>query len=98
MNDTQLKPLVALVALGRERGFLTHAEISDTLPDVDLGQIQRVLEELGIPLVERAPANDTVGLEASAEALVMDEAAIEDAAAAVMQSDGRATHAHRDIH
>ncbi|WP_019447825.1 RNA polymerase sigma factor RpoD [Cupriavidus sp. BIS7] len=91
MNSTQLEPLVALVALGRERGFLTHGEMSDALPDGDVGQIQRVLEELGIPLVERAPANETVGLEASADALVMDEAAIEDAAAAVMQSDGRAT-------
>lgn len=90
MNSPKLEPLVALVALGRERGFLTHGEISDALPDGDVEQIQRVLEELGVPLVERAPADNTVGLEASADALVMDEAAIGEAAATIMQNDGRA--------
>ncbi|MGC4417516.1 RNA polymerase sigma factor RpoD [Cupriavidus sp. Met-2] len=89
MNNTHPESLVALVALGRERGFLTHGEISDALPDSDFGQIQRVLEELGVQIVERTLPNEPVRLEEHADALVVDEAVIEEAAAAVMQADGR---------
>jgi RNA polymerase primary sigma factor len=55
---TQIK---ALIALGKERGYLTYAEINDHLPDdiVDSEQIEGIIttfNNLGIQVFEEAPA------------------------------------------
>lgn len=59
MNDNQQ---TNLIALGKERGFLTRGEISDHLPDgKDMAgitdRIPVMLAELGIEVVDRAPAH-----------------------------------------
>ena len=65
---TQLKNLIIL---GKERGFLTYAEINDHLPDevLDADQIEGVismLNDMGIQVYDEAP---------DAETLLMNEAA-----------------------
>ncbi|CAG9187029.1 RNA polymerase sigma factor RpoD [Cupriavidus pinatubonensis] len=93
MNAIQPPHLLALIALGRERGFLIHGEISDCLSDGEAAmadQILAVLAELGVPVVDRAPIDDGMRLEENADAPAMDEHAIAEAAAAVTPIDGRA--------
>jgi RNA polymerase primary sigma factor len=92
MNATQPSHLAALIALGRERGFLIHGEISDCLVDGEAAmtdQVLAVLADLGIPVVDRAPLDDGMRLEANVDTHA-DEQAIVEAAAALMPIDGRA--------
>ncbi|MCL2162115.1 MAG: RNA polymerase sigma factor region1.1 domain-containing protein, partial [Betaproteobacteria bacterium] len=57
---TQLK---TLITLGKERGYLTYAEISDHLPD-DVADAERIediittFNSLGIQVYDAAPATD----------------------------------------
>jgi len=58
----RLKPLIVL---GKERGFLTYAEINDHLPDdlVDADQIEGVISmigDMGIQVYDEAPDADTL--------------------------------------
>ncbi|EHP38481.1 RNA polymerase sigma 70 (sigma D) factor RpoD [Cupriavidus basilensis OR16] len=93
MNDNQQTNLLTLIALGKERGFLTHGEISDHLPDGKdqagiADGILAMLVELGIEVVDRAPA-DTMLLSEDAPAASADEVTVEEATAAITQSDSR---------
>lgn len=93
MNDNQQTSLLMLIALGKERGFLTHGEISDHLPDGKdqasiTDRILAMLAELGIEVVDRAPA-DTMLLIEDAPVSSSDEATLEEATAAITQSDNR---------
>ncbi|TFW05290.1 RNA polymerase sigma factor RpoD, partial [Oxalobacteraceae bacterium OM1] len=54
------RQVAALIKLGKERGYITHAEMYDHLPDDAQGpdsiaEIQRTLDDMSIALVEQAP-------------------------------------------
>ena len=93
-RQSQLKQLIAL---GKEQGYLTYSQMNDYLPTemVDPDQIEEIgntLQDMGIPLYEKAPENDALlAPETSAPA---DDEAIEEAAAALAAIDaelGRTT-------
>jgi RNA polymerase primary sigma factor len=68
--DTRRTRLKTLIALGKERGFLTYAEINDHLPDdlVDAEQIESIIStfnDMNIQVFDEAPA---------AEELLLNEA------------------------
>jgi RNA polymerase primary sigma factor len=59
--ETKRTRLKTLIALGKERGFLTYAEINDHLPDdlVDAEQIESIIStfnDMGIQVFDHAPA------------------------------------------
>jgi RNA polymerase primary sigma factor len=61
--ETKRTRLKNLIALGKERGFLTYAEINDHLPDdlVDAEQIESIIttfNDMGIQVYDEAPANE----------------------------------------
>ena len=82
--ETRRTRLKNLIALGKERGFLTYAEINDHLPDdlVDAEQIESIIStfnDMGIQVFDEAPAADDMLLAESAPAPV-DEAEVEEEA------------------
>jgi len=88
-----------LIKLGKERGFLTYAEINDHLPDdmVDAEQIESIIttfNDMGIRVYDEAPDADTLLISEAAPAAVPDEDAEEEAEAALSTVDpefGRTT-------
>ncbi|MCL4725058.1 MAG: RNA polymerase sigma factor RpoD, partial [Rhodocyclaceae bacterium] len=59
--ETRRTRLKTLIALGKERGFLTYAEVNDHLPDdmVDAEQIESIIStfnDMGIQVFDEAPA------------------------------------------
>ena len=88
-----------LIKLGKERGFLTYAEINDHLPDdmVDAEQIESIIttfNDMGIQVYDEAPDADTLLISEAAPAVVPDEDAEEEAEAALSTVDaefGRTT-------
>src|SRR6266446_7171976 len=88
-----------LIKLGKERGFLTYAEINDHLPDdmVDAAQIESIIStfnDMGIQVYDEAPDADTLLISETAPAGVPDEDAEEEAEAALSTVDpefGRTT-------
>jgi RNA polymerase primary sigma factor len=88
-----------LIKLGKERGFLTYAEINDHLPDdmVDAEQIESIIttfNDMGIQVYDEAPDADTLLISEAAPAVVPDEDAEEAAEAALSTVDpdfGRTT-------
>ncbi|SDD56440.1 RNA polymerase primary sigma factor [Cupriavidus sp. YR651] len=96
MSENLRTNLLALIALGKERGFLTRGEVSDQLPDCEdtsgiLDRMLAMLADLGIEVVDRAPAEVATWLNQDAAPSANDEDAAEEAAAAITQSDGRLT-------
>ncbi|WER50426.1 RNA polymerase sigma factor RpoD [Cupriavidus sp. WKF15] len=96
MSENLRTNLLALIALGKERGFLTRGELSDQLSDCEdaAGILERTLEilaDLDIEVVDRAPAEGAAWLTQDAAPSTDDEDAAEEAAAAIIQSDGRMT-------
>ncbi len=85
-----------LIAKGKEKGFLTYAEVNDHLPDgiVDPEQIEdiiRVINDMGITVYENTPNAEVIEL---AKGNITDEDAAEEAAAALTTLDsefGRTT-------
>ncbi|MCP5279660.1 MAG: RNA polymerase sigma factor RpoD [Thiobacillus sp.] len=90
--------LRALIMLGKERGYLTYAEINDHLPDemLDAEQIEGVvsmINDMGIQVFDQAPTAEDL-LMSEAPAPVADEDAAEEAEAALSSVDaefGRTT-------
>jgi len=88
-----------LIKLGKERGFLTYAEINDHLPDdmVDAEQIESIIStfnDMGIQVYDEAPDADTLLISETAPAVVPDEDAEAEAEAALSTVDpefGRTT-------
>jgi RNA polymerase primary sigma factor len=88
-----------LIKLGKERGFLTYAEINDHLPDdmVDAEQIESIIStfnDMGIQVYDEAPDADALLIAENAPAGVPDEDAEEEAEAALSTVDpefGRTT-------
>ena len=91
--------LKSLLKLGKTRGFLTHAEISDHLPDklVDAETLEAVvtmLNDIGVAVYEQTPDAETLLLTNTAQAGSTEEEAEEEAEAALSTVDsefGRTT-------
>ena len=87
-----------LIVLGKERGYLTYAEVNDHLPDdmLDAEQIESVISminDMGIQVYDEAPDAETLLMSDSTPA-TPDEDAVEEAEAAVSTLDsefGRTT-------
>ena len=87
-----------LIVLGKERGYLTYAEINDHLPDdmLDAEQIENIismLSDMGIQVYDEAPDTEAL-LMAETSTPVPDEDAVEEAEAALSTVDsefGRTT-------
>jgi RNA polymerase primary sigma factor len=96
--EEQRKRLRQLIALGKERGYLTFAEINDHLPEdvSDAEQIENIvtmISGLGIQVSDEAPDVDALLMSDAAPA-VADEDAVEEAEAALSSVDsefGRTT-------
>jgi RNA polymerase primary sigma factor len=97
--ETRRTRLKNLIALGKERGFLTYAEINDHLPDdlVDAEQIESIIStfnDMGIQVFDEAPAADDMLLAESGPAQVDEEEVEEEAEQALSTVDsefGRTT-------
>jgi len=88
-----------LIKLGKERGYLTYAEVNDHLPDdmVDAEQIESIIStfnDMSIQVFDEAPDAETLLISENAPAVVPDEDAEEAAEAALSTVDpefGRTT-------
>jgi RNA polymerase primary sigma factor len=95
--DERQSQLKLLIARGKEQGYLTYAEVNDHLPSeiVDPEQIEDIvnmINDMGIPVYEKAPDAETMLL--ADTATTPDEEAVEEAAAALVAVDaefGRTT-------
>jgi RNA polymerase primary sigma factor len=91
--------LKALITLGKTRGYLTHGEISDHLPDklVDaetLDVVHSLLNDMGVAVYEQTPDAETLLLNNNAPTAASVEEAEEEAEAALSTVDsefGRTT-------
>jgi len=97
--ETKRTRLKNLIALGKERGFLTYAEINDHLPDdlVDAEQIESIIStfnDMGIQVFDHAPAAEDMLLAEAAPAQVDEQEVEEEAEQALSTVDsefGRTT-------
>ena len=88
-----------LIKLGKERGYLTYAEVNDHLPDdmVDAEQIESIIStfnDMSIQVFDEAPDAETLLISENAPTVVPDEDAEEAAEAALSTVDpefGRTT-------
>jgi RNA polymerase primary sigma factor len=95
-GKTRLKNLIVL---GKERRYLTYAELNDHLPDdiLDAGQIEGIMsmiDDIGIQVYDEAPDADTILLSEAAPTAVVDDVDEEaaEAAASTLDSElGRTT-------
>ncbi|HEX7382329.1 MAG TPA: RNA polymerase sigma factor RpoD [Nevskiaceae bacterium] len=94
----QTSQFLILIALGKEKGYLTYAEVSDHLPEiVDSEQINDVIstiQNMGIPVHEEAPDDESQLFSEPIATGEDDEEAAEEAAAALVSAQsefGRTT-------
>ncbi|MHB9100809.1 MAG: RNA polymerase sigma factor RpoD [Sulfuricella sp.] len=96
--DARRMRLKNLILLGKERGYLTYAEINDHLPDdmLDAEQIEGIISmigDMGISVCDEAPDAEALLMSDAAPA-VTDEDVVEEAEAALSTVDsdfGRTT-------
>ncbi len=97
--ETRKMRLKALIKLGKERSYLTYAEINDHLPDdvVDAEQIESIIStfsDMGIKVFDEAPAAEELLMSDAAPAATDDEEVEEEAEQALSTVDsefGRTT-------
>ncbi len=95
--ETRRTRLKALILLGKERGYLTYAEINDHLPDMlEVEQIEGVasmINDMGIKVCDVAPDAETLIMTDTAPVAADDDAAEEaEAALSTVDSEfGRTT-------
>ena len=97
--EARRNKLKALIKLGKERSFLTYAEINDHLPDdiVDAEQIEAIITtftDMGIAVYDKAPDAETLLLNENAPTAPTDDDVEEQAEAAASSLDsefGRTT-------
>ncbi len=96
--EARKRRLKTLIVLGKERGFLTYAEINDHLPDdvLDAEQIEGVISmigDMGIQVYDEAPDADTLLMAESTPAAPTEDVEEEaEAAASTLDSEfGRTT-------
>ena len=98
-NEERQHQMRALIALGRERGYLTHADINDHLPDnfaqtAAMDTIVSTFSDMGVAVYEQAPDAEALLLTEAAPAVASDDQADEEAEAALSTVDsefGRTT-------
>ncbi|SAL76384.1 sigma 70 (RpoD) [Caballeronia peredens] len=98
-NEERQRQMRALIQLGKERGYLTHAEISDHLPDnfaetAAMETIVSTFNDMGVAVYEQAPDAETLLLSDNAPSVVADEQSEEEAENALSTVDsefGRTT-------
>jgi RNA polymerase primary sigma factor len=99
MSVEKQSQIKTLITLGKEKGYLTYAEVADHLPEiVDTEQIEDVIsmiQSMGITVHDEAPDEDSLLLaEPAAAAAEEDEDEVEEAAATLAALDdqfGRTT-------
>jgi RNA polymerase primary sigma factor len=84
-EETRKTRLKTLIRLGKERGFLTYAEVNDHLPDdvVDAEQIESIINtfsDMGIQVYDEAPDAETLLMSETAPAVAADDADVEEQA------------------
>ena len=84
-EETRKTRLKTLIKLGKERGFLTYAEVNDHLPDdvVDAEQIESIIStfsDMGIQVYDEAPDAETLLMSDSSSSVVTDDADVEEQA------------------
>ena len=97
--ETRRNKLKILIKQGKERGFLTYAEINDHLPDdvVDAEQIETIIttfNDMGIAVYDQAPDAETLLLSENAPVATTEDDVEEEAEAALTTVDaefGRTT-------
>ena len=96
--EVRRRQIMALVKAGKERGYLTHAEIHDHLPDdttnpETLESIIASLTDMGIQVVDQAPDAETLLLSDNVVTVSDDdaEAAVNTALSSVDADFGRTT-------
>ena len=98
-DEERQRQMRALIQLGKERGYLTHAEINDHLPDnfaqtAAIETIVSTFNDMGVAVYEQAPDAETLLLNDAAPAAVSDDQADEEAEVALSTVDsefGRTT-------
>jgi len=98
-DEERQRQMRALIQLGKARGFLTHAEINDHLPDnfaqtAAIESIVSTFNDMGVAVYEQAPDAETLLLNDAAPAAVSDDQADEEAEVALSTVDsefGRTT-------
>ena len=97
MQSPTTSQIAVLISRGKEQGYLTYSEVNDHLPDSiteseQIEDIIQMLNDVGIPVHERAPESDDMMMEDSPDA--GDDVAAEEAAAvlaSVETEPGRTT-------
>ena len=89
--EEQRTRLRQLIIMGKERGYITYAEINDALPDdmSDADPIDNIISMitgLGIQVTEQAPDAEDILLSDNA-ATITDDDAVEEAEAALSSAD-----------
>ena len=84
-EETRKTRLKTLIKLGKERGFLTYAEVNDHLPDdvVDAEQIESIINtfnDMGIQVYDEAPDAETLLMSESTSTVAADDADVEEQA------------------
>jgi RNA polymerase primary sigma factor len=98
-DEERQQMMRALIALGRERGYLTHADINDHLPDnftqtAAMETIVSTFSDMGVAVYEQIPDAETLLLNEGTPAAASDEQADEEAEVALSTVDsefGRTT-------
>jgi len=93
-TEQQKTQIQLLISKGKEQGYLTYREVNDHLPDeiVDPEQIEDIvntINDMGIPVHERAPDADSILISDTVDDEVAEEAAA--ALASVDSEFGRTT-------
>ncbi|MFT4070270.1 RNA polymerase sigma factor RpoD [Paraburkholderia sp.] len=89
----------ALIQLGKEQGYLTHAQINDHLPDnftqtAAIDSIVSAFSDMGVQVYEQAPDSETLLLNSNTPSVVSDDQADEETEVALSTVDsefGRTT-------
>ncbi|UIF87912.1 RNA polymerase sigma factor RpoD (plasmid) [Cupriavidus necator] len=98
-EEDRQRQMRALIALGRQRGYLTHADINDHLPDnvtqtAAMETIVSTFSDMGVAVYEQAPDAETLLLSDAAPAAASDDQEDEETEAALSTVDsefGRTT-------
>ncbi|MGF6872924.1 RNA polymerase sigma factor RpoD [Paraburkholderia sp. MM5477-R1] len=98
-DEERQRQMRALIQLGKTRGYLTHAEINDHLPDnfahtAAIETIVSTFNDMGVAVYEQSPSAETLLLNGAAPAAVSDDQADEEAEVALSTVDsefGRTT-------
>ncbi|RZT28865.1 RNA polymerase sigma factor RpoD [Cupriavidus agavae] len=98
LDEERQRQMRALIALGRERGYLTHADINDHLDDnfaqtAAMETIVSTFSDMGVSVYEQAPDAETLLLNGATPTTSDDEAAeeVEAALSTVYSEFGRTT-------